>query len=1093
LAARSRSDDPGGPPPSAGLAARVVRLFIDSKVTPLLLLFAVIVGGLAVLQLPREEEPQIQVPLIDVLVAMPGAPPREVEQRVTRPLEELLWELPGAEYVYSTSSYGQSLVVVRFEVGHDEERAFVLVQRKLAAHAERVSAGTGPPLVQARSIDDVPILALTLWSATRDAFELRRLTEELAHTIKAVPAVSETSIHGGQRREVQVELDPAALAAHGATAGDVLQRLRAANVRARSGSLASADAEVLVETGRQLRSLDDVRRVVVADAGGRVVHLSDVALVRDGPGEADDHVFLLPGPSQVADHAGAHCAVTLAVSKRKGANAVRVADGVLALVEREHGRTLPADVSVQVVRNYGETAAEKSNELLLHMGIAVVSVMLLIAFALGWREAGIVAIAIPVTLALTLAVFYLLGYTLNRITLFALIFSIGILVDDPIVDVENIVRHFRMPANRGRNLLEVTVEAVDEVRSPLILATLAVVCAVLPMAFVRGLMGPYMRPIPVGASSAMLVSMGVAFVITPWAAYRVLRGPAARGTLGGHAEGGREDLLTRLYRRLMGPLIRSPRWRLAFFATLTGLLLAAAALVPLRAVVVKMLPFDDKSELQVIVDMPEGTSLEATTNVALELARAVRDEPEVASVGVYAGTASPYNFNGLVRHYYLRRGPHVADLLIQLVGKHERAAQSHDFARRIRPRVEAVAERLGARIKLAEVPPGPPVLQTLVAEVYAEGPLRDEIARNVLALFEEREGVVDVDWFREDDQLREQVVVDDVKAAAHGVAVGAAEEALRVALSGAAAGLLHDELARADTPIRLRLPRRLRADLRAALDVRVRARGGGLVPVGELVRVERGIAEKSILHKNLLPVQYVTGDVAGRVESSAYAILDMRGELDALAPEPLEEYWASVPYAARGPALKWDGEMHITLEVFRDLGLAFGVVLVLIYVLIVGWFRSFVTPLIIMAAIPFSLVGILPAHWALGAFFTATSIIGFIAGAGIVVRNSIILVDFIELRLAQGAPLAQAVVDAGAVRFRPMLLTAAAVMAGAGVILFDPIFQGLAISLIAGEIASMSLSRIAVPVLYYRVYRGRRGAAARAAPLSARRRPGRAR
>jgi len=1055
---------------------RVVRLFIDSRITPLILLFSIVVGALAVLQLPREEEPQIKVPMIDVFVSMPGASPKEVEQRVTRPLERFLWEIPGVEYVYSTSSFGQCMVIVRFDVGHDEETAFLKVERKMSSHYDLIPPGVGPPLVQARSIDDVPILAVTFWSTERDPYELRRMVAEVANAVKAVPAVSMTEVIGGRRRQVSVILDEAALAAHDLTAGEVLGSLSAANARTRSGALQAGDTEVLVESGRLLRTLEDVRGVVVASDGQRSVPLSDVARVVEGPDEPEDHVFLLPGAPLVhPSETGAFPAVTLAVSKRKGTNAVRVAEHVLDIVERERGRTLTSDVHVQVARNYGHTAAEKSNELLLHMGIAIVSVTLLIAFVLGWRESGIVAIAIPVTLALTLAIFYLLGYTLNRITLFALIFSIGILVDDPIVDVENVVRHFRMPSNRGRNLLDVTVEAVNEVRSPLILATLTVVCAVLPMAFVRGLMGPYMRPIPVGASTAMMVSMGVAFVITPWAAYRVLRGPALRGTLGGHGEGEREDFLTRLYRRGMRPLIHSPRWRLAFLVGIVGLLLGALALVPLRAVIVKMLPFDDKSELQVLVDMPEGTTLERTTNVALELARALRTEPEVEDVGVYAGTASPYNFNGLVRHYFLRSGSNVADLLVHLVGKHERDVQSHPFAKRIRPRVEEIARRAGARVKIAEVPPGPPVLQTLVAEVYAGEDASDEIARGLLELFEREPAVVDVDWFREDDQVTERVVVDESKAAFHGVDVARAQRALQVALSGASAGLLHDEREREDVPITARLPRSGRAQLDEVLASHVRSDRGQLVPVGELVRVERGLQEKSILHKNLLPVQYVTGDVYGREESAAYAILDLRPELASLADEPIAERWATVPYSVAGPAVKWDGEMHITIEVFRDLGLAFGVVLLLIYVLVVGWFRSFVTPLIIMAAIPFSLVGILPAHWAMGAFFTATSIIGFIAGAGIVVRNSIILVDFIELRLGEGMPLAEAVVDAGAVRFRPMLLTAAAVMAGAGVILFDPIFQGLAISLIAGEIASMTLSRIAVPVLYCWVHQHRAG------------------
>jgi len=1101
-APESSAPDAGGTGPVHHLswATGIVRAFIDSKLTPLILFFSIILGAFAVLYLPREEEPQIKVPMIDIFVRMEGASPREVEQRVTKPMEKLLWEIPGVEYVYSTSSCEGSFAIVRFLVGHDEEEAIVKVNQKMAMHFDLIPPGASLPLIKPRSIDDVPILALTFWSRERDHFELRRVAGEVADTIKAVPDVAETSLIGGSPRTVRVHLDPGGLAAHGLAPEDVVRAIGAANARSHSGEVAAANVEYLVATGRFLRDVEEVRRVVVGVHGGHPVYLDDVARVEDGSDEPSDYVFLETGPamelprdegagkspprgaSQDARPGGSPFpAVTVSVAKRKGTNAIVVASAVLELVDRLEGYTIPHDVFVTVTRNYGETAAEKSNELLLHMALAVISVSLLIWIILGWRESGIVAIAIPVTLALTLTIFYFTGYTLNRITLFALIFSIGILVDDPIVDVENIVRHFRMPQNRGRNLLQVTIEAINEVRSPLILATLTVVCAVLPMAFVRGLMGPYMRPIPIGASSAMLVSMLVAFVITPWAAYHILRGPAERGTLHGHSE--KEDLSTRLYRKAMGSLIHSTLWRKIFLGGMALLLLAAVALVPLGKVVVKMLPFDNKSELQVIVDMPEGTTLEETANVARELSSAVRAEPEVTDIQVYAGTAAPFNFNGLVRHYFLRRGSNVADLQVNLVGKHEREAQSHAFSKRIRRGLEAIAKKHGARIKVAEVPPGPPVLQTLVAEIY--GPRQEEqieVARKMRDLFESTEGVADVDWYIEDDQLREEVVVDAEKAALNGVSVASIGEVIRTALGGHEVGLLHDENEKEDVGIVLRLPREQRSSLDRLLGIRVRGRDAQgkemLVPVGELVRVERKLAEKSIYHKNLVPVVYVTGDVSGREESPIYAILKMRAKLGSLAPQGMEEYWSGMPLSPEKLAVKWDGEMHITLEVFRDLGFSFGVVLVLIYVLVVGWFRSFTTPLVIMAAIPFSLVGILPAHWAMGAFFTATSMIGFIAGAGIVVRNSIILVDFIELRLSEGMPLGEAVIDAGAVRFRPMLLTASAVMVGAGVILFDPIFQGLALSLIAGEVASLLLSRVAVPVLYYIRYR-RHGPSAR--------------
>jgi multidrug efflux pump subunit AcrB len=701
----------------------------------------------------------------------------------------------------------------------------------------------------------------------------------------------------------------------------------------------------------------------------------------------------------------------------------------------------------------------------------VISVVLLIALTLGWRESGIVAMAIPVTLALTLAIFYLVGYTLNRVTLFALIFSIGILVDDAIVVVENIVRHHRLPENRRRPLRDVAVEAVAEVGNPTILATFGVIAAILPMGFVRGLMGPYMRPIPVGASAAMLFSLAVAFVVTPWAALRLLR----RDAEATHAT---EGFATRYYRRIMTRLIGEPRVRYGFLAAVVIALLLAMSMFALKLVRVKMLPFDNKSEFQIIVDMPEGTPLERTAAVTREIGVAIASVPEVADYQMYAGTASPFNFNGLVRHYFLRAGSNVGDLQVNLLPKGDRKAQSHEIAKRVRTLIAPIAQRWNANVKVAEVPPGPPVLQTLVAEIYGPDYERQiAIARQVEKTFVQTAGVVDTDSYVEDDQKEYRFVVDKEKAALSGVAPDQIDATLRLALSGINAGLMHQPREEEDVPIVVQLPRAMRSSLGRLQSIRVMSSGGQLVPLGSLVHIEETIAPKSIYHKNLMPVVYVTADVAGSEESPVYAILKLNRALDKLK---LPEGYAMARFVARQPfttdrfAMKWDGEWHITYEVFRDLGLAFAAVLVLIYVLVVGWFQSFKTPLTIMAAIPFSLIGIIPAHAMLGAFVTATSMIGFIAGAGIVVRNSIILVDFIELRLAQGMSLEEAVIDAGVVRFRPMLLTAAAVVVGAAVILFDPIFQGLALSLMAGEIASLLLSRVTVPVLYYMSERRRR-------------------
>ncbi|MDH5567311.1 MAG: efflux RND transporter permease subunit [Myxococcales bacterium] len=1067
-----------------GFAGRIVRFFIDSKLTPLIVIAAVLLGAGAVVLLPREEEPQIVVPMIDLFVQMPGADAAEVQQRVAVPMEKLLWEIPGVEYIYSTSRPGAALVTVRFYVGQSEEEAIVRLNQKMYANFDRIPPGVSQPLVKPRRIDDVPILALTLHGRGYDHLDLRRIAAQLVDAIQQVPEVSETTVIGGRRREIRVELDAARLAAHHVDAVQIADALASANRRQLSGSFSSANREILVEAGGFLMDAADVARVVVGVFEKRPVYLRDVARIVDGAEEPVDYVLFGTGAAAAdaegvrgagaAPQSGEVPAVTLAIAKRKGANAVWVADAVLRKVAGLRGALIPADVPITVTRNYGLTAEEKSNELLFHMAIAVVGVTILIALVLGWKESGVVAVAIPVTLALTLAIFYLLGFTLNRITLFALIFSIGILVDDPIVDVENIVRHFRLPENAGRPLLEVTVEAVNEVRSPLILATLTVIAAILPMAFVSGLMGPYMRPIPIGSSAAMLFSMFVAFVVTPWAAHRILRGVRRHPAGGGESE----DWTTRAYRRVMRPLIEHPLWQALFLVSITLLLLLAMALVAVGGVRVKMLPFDNKSEFQIVIDMDEGTTLEQTARVTREIADAVRREPEVTDYQIYVGTAGPYNFNGLVRHYFLRRGPNVADIQVNLLGKHERSAQSHDIVKRVRPVVQAIAARHGARVKLAEVPPGPPVLQTLVAEVYGpEYPRQIEAARRVRDIFESTDGVVDVDWSVEADQPKLVFEVDSEKAALNGISAEHIAAVMRVAQEGLEVGLQHDPFEKEDVPIVLRHPVAQRSAVNHLLALPVASADGSIVPLGELVTVEERISDVSLYRKNLMPVVYVTGDVAGAAESPVYAILKMNR---ALAPLDMEVLSTHQPFSTEKLAMKWDGEWHITYEVFRDLGAAFAVVLVLIYVLVVGWFRSFETPFIIMAAIPFSLVGILPAHWALGAFFTATSMIGFIAGAGIVVRNSIILVDFIELRLAEGMPLAEAVVDAGAVRFRPMMLTAAAVVVGASVILFDPIFQGLAISLMAGEVASLFLSRMAVPILYDIAARRREGAAPRA-------------
>jgi len=1057
-----------------GAAGKIAQFFIDSKLTPLFIIAAVLLGIASVIALPREEEPQIIVPMIDIFVKMPGASAKEVEERVTSPMEKLLWEIPGVEYVYSTSSPGISMAVVRFYVGQDEEKSIVRLQSKLMANYDLIPWSVTPPLIKPRYIDDVPILCLTFWGEGFDHYTLRRVAAEVENIVKRENNVSVTTLIGGERRQVQVRFDPVRMAAYGLDLEKVAMSVTAANQESDTGTYPSIKGQVLVHTGGFLKTIEDVKSVVAGLHDGKPIYIRDVADVIDGPEEPTQYVFFGTGPAAVEKNStdympskGIFPAVTLTVAKRKGSNAVSVSHQVLERIRRATGSVIPDNIHVSVTRNYGDTAKEKSNELLFHMMIAIASVTILIWFALGHRESGVVAIAIPVTLALTMAVFYLHGYTLNRITLFALIFSIGILVDDAIVIVENIVRHFRLPENQGRSRATVAVEAVDEVGNPTILATLTVISAILPMAFVGGLMGPYMRPIPVGASAAMIFSLIVAFIVTPWASIRIIKHKPTEAA----GEHEKEDWSTHLYRKIMTPLIENRFWRWIFLITVVSLLMVSCAMVGIGLVRVKMLPFDNKSEFQVILDMPETATLEETSAAVMEMGDYLKTVNEVTNYQLYMGTSAPFNFNGLVRHYYLRRGPHQADIQVNLAEKGHRKKQSHDIAKRVRPALKSIADRYHARVKVAEVPPGPPVLSTLVAEIYGPDYQRQkQIAAKIMTTFEETPGVVDVDWYMEGTQPRYKIEIDREKAALHGISVTRINRTLELALKGQQSGLLHQPMEKEDVAILMRLPLSARAGIQRLKELKLLSADGRMVPISALINVIKTPVDQSIYHKNLMPVVYVIGDVAGVKESPVYAILEMKKKIAAIQiPEGYQivQHTASIPSSDRKYEMKWDGEWHITYEVFRDLGIAFAVVLVLIFVLVVGWFQSFSTPLVIMAAIPFSLIGILPAHWALGAFFTATSMIGFIAGAGIVVRNSIILVDFIELRLKEGMPLDLAVIDAGAVRFRPMMLTAAAVVVGASVILFDPIFQGLAISLMAGEVASLFFSRMTVPILYF--------------------------
>jgi len=1042
--------------PRAGLAGRLAARAINSPLTPLGIVAAVVLGVVSVLTTPREEEPQIIVPMVDVFVPMPGATPAEVEAEVTTGLERRLWGISGVEYVYSTSARDGALLTARFRVNEPLEPSLVKVRQEIDDHPELLPPRAGRPSVSLVTIDDVPVVTVSLHGGELAPGVLRQLGQEVARELATIPEAAQLQVLGGARRVVRVEPDPRRLRELEVSLGEIQKAVQSADAESTAGSLVDRNRRTELSASTAVSGADALRRLVVARRGGRPILLGDVAQVLDGP-ERDPAIVLTAS----RQHPDFQQAVSVDVAKRRGANATVLADQVKTRLATLRGGLIPATVHVEFSRNSGETARDRSDELIRHLLIATLSVVTLVGFAMGWRSAVVVGIAVPVTLSLTLLINQLLGNTLNRITLFALIFSIGILVDDAIVVVENVHRHLLQPG-RKQGLVRTVLDAVDEVGNPTILATFAVIAAILPMGFVRGLMGPYMRPIPIGGSLAMLFSLGVAFVVAPWAALRLLKHDHGRAS-----DETRETWSTRTYRRVMRRLLHSGRARLGFLALTLALFAGATALVAVGFVRVKMLPFDNKSEFQVFVDLPAGTSREQSLAVGQQLGRVLLADPDVEGVQVHSLTPAPMTFVGMVRHTFLRGAPEQVDLAVQLVSKHARRRSSHDIATALRPKLTSISAPLGARLRLVEIPPGPPVLATLVAEVY--GPTasaRDSFASQVRDAFRSTPGVVDVDSSLEPVTPRTDLRVDRERAALQGVNPAAVVEALALTQSGTELGTLRVDRGTTRVPIVLGLSPAHRTGLADLLQIPVQG-DRGAVPLETLVRpVEESGPPR--FRKNLLPVSYVLAELSGSEESPVYALMALNRKLDAIKPqgEPVPRYGLSMPADTERLSMKWDGEWHITLEVFRDLGLAFAAVLLLIYLLVVGWFGSFTVPFVVLLPIPLSLIGILPAHGLLGAFFTATSMIGFIAGAGIIVRNSIILVDFIQLKTSEGMPLEAAVEEAGVVRFRPMLLTAAAVVVGSAVMLADPIFQGLAISMMAGEVAATLLSRIAVPVLY---------------------------
>jgi multidrug efflux pump subunit AcrB len=1049
-----------------GISGRIARYFQHSQLTPLAALVALLAGLFAVAVTPREEEPQINVTMANVLIPFPGASARDVETLVATPAEQVLAQMSGVEHVYSVSSTGMAVLTVQFEVGVPRTDALVRLYDTINSNRDWVSPslGIGEPVIKPKGIDDVPIVALTLSSddPQRGAYELERIAHAAEVELKRVPGTREVQTLGGPGRVVRVLLDPDRVAAHGVSALDVRNALQLANVALPAGRLLRENREIVVEAGSHLESAADVGSLVVGAFDGRPVYLSEIAEVADGPDQPGRYVW-------TGSARGEQPAVTLQVTKKPGENAVDVARRVVQRAEALRGTVIPDDVRVAVTRDYGATANDKAMKLIQKLVFATLSVVALVLLALGRREALIVGAAVLLTLAATLFASWAWGFTLNRVSLFALIFSIGILVDDAIVVVENI--HRRMALER-KPLAEVIPLAVDEVGGPTILATFTVIAALLPMAFVTGLMGPYMGPIPINASMGMLISLAVAFTLTPWLALKLL------GKSHPAAPGGR---LESAFTRLLGPFVtaaRAARNRLRLLWAVLALIALSVGLAGVQLVVLKMLPFDNKSEFQVVVDMPAGTPVEMTAAALRDMGAYLATVPEVTDYQAYAGAASPINFNGLVRQYYRRAAAEQGDLQVNLVDKAARARQSHDIAQGVRPQLEAIGRRWGARVKVVEVPPGPPVLAPIVAEVYGPDEAgRIAVAKKVREALAATPGVVAVDDSVEDAAPRIQLRVDQAKAALAGVSRRDVVEAMRIGLAGTDGTPLHDGQSKYEVPVRLSLAAERAGDLDDVLKLALRAPSGALVPLAELVSVARSDRDRPVHHKDLLPVVYVVADQAGRVDSPLYGMFAARGRV---AGAPLEQGGVLGEYFIQQPpdpyrqyALKWDGEWQVTYETFRDMGLAYAVGLVLIYLLVVAQFRSYLVPLVIMAPIPLTVIGVMPGHALLGANFTATSMIGMIALAGIIVRNSILLVDFVNLKLAEGVALRGAILQSAAARAKPIALTGVAAMTGALFILDDPIFNGLAISLVFGILVSTLLTLIVIPVLYYAAFRRR--------------------
>lgn len=1051
-----------------GISGKIANFFINSKLTILLMVGLMIIGSYSSFLIPREEEPQINVPMADVMVMYPGANPSEVENRVVKPLEKIIGNIKGVEHIHSMAFNGYSMMVVQFYVGENSEDSYVKLYDELMKHQDMFPKGVMQPMVKTRSIDDVPMLGLTLWSENYDDFQLRQLAEEVTNEIEKVKDVAITKEIGGRTRELKVVLDKDKMAENGVDALSIMQMVKANNGSSQSGSFVQNDQEYLVTTGKFLANTEDVENLVVGVNKNMPVYLKQVATIQDGPQTPKNYVSFGYGKANenFKSHNSEYPAVTISVAKVKGADAMKISEKILTHVEELKKNLIPSDVHVEITRNYGETASHKVGELLMHLGVAILAVTILVMLAMGWRGGLVVFFSVPLTFALTLFSYYMLGYTLNRITLFALVFVVGIVVDDSIIIAENMHRHFKM---KRLPFKQAAIYAINEVGNPTILATFTVIAAILPMAFVSGMMGPYMSPMPIGASIAMMLSLFVALTVTPYLGYHLLQEKDEQE----HKEekGLETSWIFKIYKKFEEPLLNSSAKRNVMFAITIFLLLGSVAMFFTKSVAVKMLPFDNKNEFQVVIDMPEGTTLERTAAVTKEIAQYLSTVPEVVDYQNYIGASAPITFNGLVRHYDMRGGSNMADIQVNLLHKEDRDLQSHDIAKIVRPEVQKIAKKYGANVKIVEVPPGPPVLSTLVAEVYGPDYKQQiEVANQVKGILENTSDVVDIDWMVEAPQIEYKLEVDKEKAMLNGIAPQQVVGNLTYLLREMPVSNLYDERSVDPVGIVLALDDSEKTSLQDIQNLKIKGSQGNVVAVSDLVKVKVDTLQNAIYRKDQKRVVYVLADMAGELESPVYAILGMNKKLQEMKlPKgyAVNEIYLGQPDSESDFTVKWDGEWQITLEVFRDLGAAFLVVIIVIYMLIVGWFQNFKTPIVMMVAIPLSLVGIVLGHWLLGAFFTATSFIGMIALAGVMVRNSVLLIDFIEIRLNDGIPMKQAIIEAGAVRTTPILLTTGAVVIGASIILFDPIFQGLAISLVAGAIVSTLLTLIVVPLIYY--------------------------